>query len=283
MSANEWDTIQSLVEKVLESDCSSGEEIEREQVRNRLFDLLRTPVLRMVRALVSEAHLVDDLAQEALIHLWQKIAHYNPKLAPFKSWASRVVINCTYSALLRHNRITRLEVHESDWTTTEFAEETVSILERAADSAPDPAEHLSERERLELVLACARETLSPDEYLVWLEQVVNGSSYQQIALLTDRNENWARQTVLRARQKLAAAIILHPKIVSREEIQDAIDRCQRSDEPLTEAELSVLQEALPQSGARKPPGWRQINRFRQACHKLLPHLLGVLLLASGYF
>lgn len=279
VGTGDWEKIQSLVEKALELEFSCGEEIEQEQIRDRLAHLLRPVLARMIRSLAPDPHLVEDLTQDALIHLFQKLLSYNSKLAPFRSWASRVVINFTYNALQRHQRLARHEMRESDWLQTESLEEPASVFEWAADPTPDPSEQAGDRERLELILACARQALTPDEYLVWLEQVINGTSYQEIALLLDRNENWARQTLVRARQKLAAAIILHPDIVSDEEIRGAIQRCQGSDTPLSEAEIRLLQEVLPLNGERRTPGWRQINLFRQACQKLLPFLLGCLLSA----
>ncbi|MCX7992448.1 MAG: RNA polymerase sigma factor [Fimbriimonadales bacterium] len=279
MNTSEWDYIQSLVERALEEDFLYEEEIEREQLRSRLFDLLRPHIHRMVRSLIPDANLAEDITQDALLHLWVKLPVYNPKLAPFKAWVSRVVINLTYNAIRSQGRISRHERLEAEWSTPDLSEEPLSVFDRAADPAPDPSEQASDRERFELILALAQETLNRDEHLVWLEQIINGSSYQEIALLLERNENWARQTMLRARQKLAAAIVLHPKILSDEEIHNAITRCQHSEEPLSESELSVLNDALQAKGARKPPGWRQINLFRQACHKLLPYLLGCLFLA----
>lgn len=283
VDANEWKSIQSLVERVLELEWAQGEETERERVRDRLFDALRLPVHRMIRSMVADSHLADDITQDALLHLWGKLRSYNPKLASFKAWASRVVINFTYNAVRDHKRATRQEVRESDGMMPDFAEEPLSVFEQAADPAPDPSNQAGDRERLELILECARETLSTDEYLVWLEQVMNGSSYQEIAVLMGRNESWARQTMLRARQRLAAAIVLHSKILTDEEIQGAIMRCQHSEEPLSKAEMDALRDALHPGGERKPPGWRQINLFRQACYKLLPHLLGCLILVLEHF
>jgi RNA polymerase sigma factor (sigma-70 family) len=278
LDTKEWETIQSLVERALELEYLPEEEIEREQTRDRLFRLLRPQLYQMVRALVRDPHLADDITQDALLRLWHRLTLYNPKRAPFRVWASRVVINLTYNAIRGYNRTAQHEIRDSDWADSDSAEESFSFFETATDAEPDPSEQVGDRERLDLILACAREVLSPDEHLVWLEQVMNGSSYQEIAELLDRNEAWARQTMLRARQKLAAAIILHPRILSDEEIRNAITRCQQSDEPLSATELEVLQDALRLQGARKPPGWRQINLFRQACHKLLPFLLSCLVL-----
>ncbi|GIV05575.1 MAG: hypothetical protein KatS3mg016_1150 [Fimbriimonadales bacterium] len=278
LDTKEWETIQSLVERALELEYLPEEEIDREQTRDRLFRLLRPQLYQMVRALVHDPHLADDITQDALLKLWHRLTLYNPKRAPFRVWVSRVVINLTYNAIRGYNRTAQHEIRESDWSNPDSAEEPFSFFETATDTEPDPSDQVSDRERLEWILTCAREVLSPDEYLVWLEQVTNGSSYQEIAEILERNEAWARQTMLRARQKLAAAIILHPKILSDEEIRDAITRCQQSDEPLSAAELEVVQDALRFQGARKPPGWRQINLFRRACHKLLPYLLGCLVL-----
>jgi len=278
VSANAWDEIQLVVERVLEAEYASDGGHELEATRDRLIDLLRPQVRAMLRALTRDHHLVEDLVQEALLHLWAKLPQYNPKIAPFKHWAGRVVINYAYNMLERHTRITRHEVRESEWLSADTDEETPTLLESAATPDPDPMEQLGERERLEMILACARDALNDEEYLVWLEQIVNDSSYHQIAELLNRSENWARQTMLRARQKVAAAIILHPNILSEDEVRAATARCMQSTEPLTQAELALLQETIQHDGSRKPPGWRQLNMFRQACVKILAHLLGCLLL-----
>ncbi|MFN3691229.1 MAG: RNA polymerase sigma factor, partial [Fimbriimonadales bacterium] len=139
-----------------------------------------------------------------MLHLWTRLSIYNPKLAPFKAWVSRVVINFTYNLMRNHNKVMRHELPESDLAVADFAEESPPFFESAADPAPDPMDQAADRERLERILVCARETLTSDEYLVWLQQVIYGASYQEIAALMERNEAWARQTMLRARQKLAA-------------------------------------------------------------------------------
>lgn len=281
VGASDWERIQSLVESVLELEGVHGEETERERVRERLFDMLRPQLYRMIRALVPSADLAEDITQDAILHLWARLSIYDPKLAPFRAWVSRVVINFTYNAVRSHNKMMRHELHESDLVAPDLAEDSPPFLESATDPAPDPIDHAADRERLERILECAREALNPDEYLVWLHQVMHDAPYQEIATLMERNEAWARQTMLRARQKLAAAIILHPQIVSNEEIQHAIARCQRADEPLNEAELAVLKNALPPTGERKPPNWRQIKLFRQACYKLLPYLISMFFLVCS--
>lgn len=279
MSLESWDEIQQLVEKIRESACCDEEQAGLEALYTRLFDLLRPQVRSMMRTLTRDQSLVDDLTQDVLVRLWKALPHYNPKIAPFKHWLGRVVINHAYNQLNRHNRIARHEVRESEWFEPDAEDATPTAFEQAAAPDSNPDEQLGERERLELILACAREALSDDEYLVWLEQVVNGSSYREIAELMDCSENRVRQTMFRARQKVAAAIVLHPRILSAEEIHAAIARCMHSEEPLTEYELTLLQQAVQHDGQRTPPGWRQQTIFRQACMKVLAHLLGCLILS----
>jgi RNA polymerase sigma factor (sigma-70 family) len=151
VSANAWDEIQLVVERVLEAECAGDGGHELEAIRDRLIDLLRPQIRAMLRALTRDHHLVEDLVQEALLHLWAKIPQYNPKIAPFKHWAGRVVINYAYNMLERHMRITRHEVRESEWLAPDADEETPSAFEWAASSDPDPTEQVSERERLELI------------------------------------------------------------------------------------------------------------------------------------
>lgn len=177
----EWETIQSLVERALELESLPEEELAWEPIRDRLFRLLRPQLYQMVRALVRDPHAAEDITQGALLKIWHRLTLYNPKLAPFRVWVSRVVINLTYNAIRGYNRTAQHEIRESDLANPDCVEEPLSFFDTATNTDPDPSEQVSDRERLELILTCAREVLSADEYLVWWEQMMNGSSYQEIA------------------------------------------------------------------------------------------------------
>jgi RNA polymerase sigma factor (sigma-70 family) len=138
VSVSAWDEIQRLVERVLEAECAGEARGESETERDRLIDLLRPQVHSMMRALTRDQNLVDDLVQETLLHLWCRLPQYNPKIAPFKHWAGRVVINYAYNMLERHTRITCHELRESEWLDPNADEETPSVFEWAASSDPDP-------------------------------------------------------------------------------------------------------------------------------------------------
>jgi hypothetical protein len=146
-----------------------------------------------------------------------------------------------------------------------------SPIDREPSPDPTPDVVSAQRERLRQILACARDSLDEDAYTVWHEYLVNGTTHEQIALLMNRRVDWVRQTLHRARLRVAAAIVSHPAILDDEEIRTAIKRCQMSENPeerLTEEELDLLSQLLL-TQPRQSPGWRQINLFRQACLKIL--------------
>lgn len=265
----EWDEIQSLLER-LRSDSGAS---DPESLASRLLALLRPRVRQVVRGVCADADAVEDITQEALLRVWRGLPSYDPTIAPFRAWLSQVTLNCAYNALEQRARLHRHELREADQSPTNAEQESLIELQQTPALESEVVQRLSERERLERILALAQQMLSPDDYLVWLEQTVNNAPYQEIALLLGRSENWVRQTLTRVRQKLAAAILLRPEIVSDAEIEYALRRCQRSEEPLTPGEVELLQETLLTGGARRPPGWRTILQFRHACRKLLRYVL----------
>lgn len=263
---DEWAEIQGLVIRVLQQRGTP----EGEQHANRLLTLLRPHVLQLVRSVCRDADIAEDITQEVLARLWSRLDSYDATIAPFRNWMAQVVINATYNAMRGRARINRHELREADHPSVPNSEPSTSVGELS--TAPeDLVEQVAARERMEQILAIARATLSPDEYLVWLEYTVNGSSHREIALLLERNESWARQTLLRARQKLAAALVLSPSVLSDEELEVAIERCQRSSEPLSAQELRLLRTYLA-PGGRRAPAWHHLARFRRICLKLLNHL-----------
>lgn len=265
----EWDEIQTLVGQLRDGAGASN----CESLTNRLLTLLRPRVQQIVRGVCADADAVEDITQEALLRVWRGLPSYDPTIAPFRAWLSQVTLNCAYNALEQRARLHRHELREADQSPTDAEQESLIELQQTPALESEVVQRLSERERLERILALARQMLSPDDYLVWLEQTVNNAPYQEIALLLGRSENWVRQTLTRVRQKLAAAILLRPEIVSDAEIEYALRRCQRSEEPLTPDEVELVRETLLTGGARRPPGWRGILQFRHACRKLLRYVL----------
>jgi RNA polymerase sigma factor (sigma-70 family) len=269
---DDWQAIQVLVEQV--QDCQqqaaqglNGAAERLELAQDRLVEHLRPQIHGLIRRMVRNPDLVQDILQEVLLLVLHNLENYDRYRASFRRWIARVVIHEVYRHLRRRARCP--EVSEAELLDPEGEDdETLSPLESAPDPAPTPGTVAAYRERLNLILECARASLDEEAYTIWYEYLCNGTPHEQLALLMNRREGWVRQTLRRARLKVAAAIILHPAILSDDEINTAIDRCQRSDDPLSEEELAVLRRSLA-TNPRQPPGWRQINLFRQACLKIL--------------
>ena len=274
---DDWQAIQVLVEQV--QDCQQqaaqgldGAAERLELAQDRLVEQLRPQIHGLIRRMVRNPDLAQDILQEVLLLVLHNLENYDRYRAPFRRWIARVVIHEVYRHLRRRARCP--EVSEAELLDPEGEDdETLSPLESAPDPAPTPGTVAAYRERLNLILECARASLDEEAYTIWYEYLCNGTPHEQLALLMNRREDWVRQTLCRARLKVAAAIILHPAILSDDEINTAIDRCQRSDDPLSEEELAVLRRSLA-TNPRQPPGWRQINLFRQACLKVLSFIDG---------
>jgi RNA polymerase sigma factor (sigma-70 family) len=213
----------------------------------------------------------------------RKLGNYDPYRAPFRYWVERVTIHEVYHYLRSQYRC--LVTPEADLLdSSEEDEDLVSPIDRAPSPDPAPDVVSAQRERLRQILACARDSLDEDAYTVWHEYLVNGTTHEQIALLMNRRVDWVRQTLHRARLRVAAAIVSHPAILNDEEIRTAIERCQMSEDPdnwLTEEELELLNRLL-ETHPRQSPGWRQINLFRQACLKILTWVELCLLIFTFY-
>jgi RNA polymerase sigma factor (sigma-70 family) len=282
---DDWQAIQVLVEQVQDYQQQAAQGLdgaaeELEQARDRLFKHLRPQLHAIIRCMVRNADDAEDILQEVLTLVLQKLGNYDRYRRPFRRWVARVTIRKVYKAYeelrkRRYHEVLETELLDPDGEDDEL----LSPLECALDSTSALDTVVADQERLNLILECARASLDEEAYTVWYEYICNGTPHEQLAILMNRRENWVRQTLHRARLEVAAAIILHPAILSNDEIEAAIDRCQRSGDPisklsqkrsqkLSQKELAVLRQSLA-TNPRHPPGWRQINLFRRACLKVL--------------
>jgi len=271
----DWQAIQLLVEQVQDCqqwiDSGQHDAAERlEQAQESLYSQLRPLLHRIIRRLVRNSDDAEDILQEVLILVAGKLRNYDRHRAPFRHWVERVAIHEVYHYLRSQYR--RLVTIEADLLDSSVEDDdSVSPIDREPSPDPTPDVVSARRERLRQILACARASLDEEAYTVWYEYLVNGTTHEQIALLMNRRVDWVRQTLHRARLRVAAAIVSHPAILDDEEIRTAIKRCQMSENPeerLTEEELDLLSQLLL-TQPRQSPGWRQINLFRQACLKIL--------------
>jgi len=241
----------------------------------KVVHYVRPRISEVIRRRVSHQQDAEDILQEVLISVVEQLWNNPEAIRSFFSWVDHVAIN----KVCEHYRKTQRQLPadvESDLRAIESLledEETDSILERTPSPDPPIDTVAICRDLLSRVRKCLQAALSKDEYTV-LDLRFKGHSHEEVAVLMQRKATWVRQTYKRALSKAAAAIALDPDIVTNEEIEEAIERCQRSENPedrLTEAELSVLRDTLL-AHPRKLPRWHQIDLFREACLKMLKHI-----------
>ncbi len=125
----------------------------------------RAGVINVVYRMCGDAHLAEDMAQEAFIRAWQKIASYQPK-ANFRSWLYRIATNATLDALRR--------------------EKGMADIDELAISSPEagPESFLSQSE-LNTQVTQAVLSLPPASRMVLVLREYEGLSYREIAETLD--------------------------------------------------------------------------------------------------
>lgn len=283
MPIKDWEQVQIVIEQI-----RSLPQDHCEPMWDALLPWLQKELARIVRRVVVDRHLCEDVIQEALLDVYQGIHTYDVQRS-FKIWVERVAIHAAYRVLRRRGRIQKREITEP--TDDAISEDEPCSLE---DRHADPEDYqtlIIRRERARYLLECARSVLSDDEFLLFeavaLKESSSGReeiSYEELAEILGKRADALRQQVSRMRKKVLAQAVLHPHIFTNEEIQEAVDACRQSGNPLTERELAAVQETLCGNPHRKPPSYRNTQHFRDACAKLAPylmrHLLTLMLLSS---
>lgn len=100
-----------------------------------VVELYLAPALGLARRILNEIAEAEDVAQEAMLRLWQMAPRWRDE-APIGAWLHRVVYNLAIDRVRRRRRSDGLE-----------AAETV------VDPAPTPAEHLAREQQAALVEA----------------------------------------------------------------------------------------------------------------------------------
>ncbi|HSX31239.1 MAG TPA: sigma-70 family RNA polymerase sigma factor [Candidatus Saccharimonadales bacterium] len=132
--------------------------------------------------LVGDRDDAEDIAQEAFIKAYQKLAKFNPKKARFSTWLYKIATNLAVDFLRAHKR--RIVVED---------------IELVAE-ATMPA-HIEEDEKRELIEQVAQ--LQPPEFRRVIEAYFwEGKSYQEIADAERIPLNTVRSRLRRAKLQL---------------------------------------------------------------------------------
>ncbi len=91
------------------------------------------PALLLARRILNDAAEAEDVAQEAMLRLWQMAARWRDE-APIGAWLHRVVYNLAIDRIRRRRR-----------------SESLDAADNVADPAPTPVEHLAREQQAALV------------------------------------------------------------------------------------------------------------------------------------
>jgi RNA polymerase sigma-70 factor (ECF subfamily) len=136
--------------------------------------------------MLRDAAEAQDVAQEALVRLWQNRGHVAPEAA--RPWLMRTAHNLCIDRLRR--RKVRGEIDDAD-----------AVMERQAAADPGPGQ-LAESSQLGTMIERALEALAPLDRAVLTMREVQGMSYDEIARALDLPLGTLKARLHRARDRL---------------------------------------------------------------------------------
>lgn len=147
-------------------------------------------LLALAQRMLGDRAEAEDVAQEALVRVWQNAPFWRPGRARFESWLYRVALNLCLDRLRARHEQSAHEVH----------------LPEKADSAPAPIEWLADRQRSAQIKA-ALEKLSPRQRQALVLQYFQGLPLADVASLMDLSEEALESLLIRARRKLRGLLL----------------------------------------------------------------------------
>lgn len=159
----------------------------------RLVDATRNTVTAITLAVLHDAELSRDVAQDVYLHVWRDLRRLREP-ASFLPWLRQLARNRAHQALRAHVRGRRRTEGDAE-----------AILAAAADPRPDALErlvHAEERRALAEAVAALPEAVREVVLLYYRE----GRSAAQVAALLDLTEAAVRQRLSRARGSLRATL-----------------------------------------------------------------------------
>jgi len=170
-----------IIECVLQGDVESfGLLVKRYQ----------GPVVAMVRDMIGDVHLAEDVAQDVFLTAFQKLYTYDPSRSRFCTWLFTIARNKSVNAV-KHRRLRRIRpVRQGQQNMT-------------------PADQ-TETKELTQRLEAAIEELPIRLKTVFILAVFHEVPYDEIARMEKIRVGTVKSRVSRARKKLAAAINGYP-------------------------------------------------------------------------
>ena len=143
---------------------------------------------------VGDARTAEDLAQEAFLRVFRKIAEYN-STAKFSTWLYTIASNLAKDEFKRRSRH---PAGSLDWESGRGADTTRNVPTAMASAGPGPDEELERGEVRERV-AEALKLLKEDDREILVLKDVQGLAYEEIARILDLPMGTVKSRISRAR------------------------------------------------------------------------------------
>jgi len=163
---------QELIERSVRGD---------EQAMRQLWSLHAPRIDAVVRRLVGDPDLAEDVAQEVWIQIFKALPTYRGE-SRFTTWAHRIAVNRTLNALRSARRI--------QTTETEIFDDTASV------------DHDGDRTLLAATIDAAVRQLSPGARTVFVLHDVEGYTHEEIAAELGITSGGSKSQLFKARAKL---------------------------------------------------------------------------------
>ncbi len=144
-----------------------------------LMELHKSPMYRTAISILHNDADAADAMQDTILRCWQSIRNLR-KPQFFKTWMTRILINCCYDIIRRNQRTVSLE---------------------CCESLPDSTDNsLSDRQIQECI-----EGLSDNHRLIFTLYYVQGLTVKEIAALLSMKENTVKTRLARGRKEFRSS------------------------------------------------------------------------------
>ena len=170
----------------------------------KAFELLvikyQRRIQRLIRRMVRDVDLVEDIAQETFIRAYRALAQFRGD-AQFYTWLYRIAVNTAKKALMELKRDPT--VSENSFKSAD--DDETSPLENELTSSETPEALLASKEIAAMVNA-AMEALPEELRQAITLREIEGLSYEEIAEVMSCPIGTVRSRIFRAREAISAKV-----------------------------------------------------------------------------
>jgi RNA polymerase sigma-70 factor (ECF subfamily) len=183
---------QNTQEGTLVHRAQSGDEAAFQEI----VEKYQAKVFSIIHGIVRQKNDVEDIAQQVFSKVYFSIRNFDFR-SSLITWIYKITVNECFD-YLRKKKVRKL-VYESDLSEDEVRR--VENTEPAADRAPRADQRLASQDYVLKLLA----KVSEEERTLLMLKEVEGYSVEELAGMTNLNENTIKVKLFRARQKLVKA------------------------------------------------------------------------------